>query len=89
MDIGNELLKLGDIGTEELAELLAVVVGLEGGHGTDSGGGRDLTEHINIDLDKLDILVLFGESLVLGGNDLAGTIIVELEGESELVRVNS
>lgn len=75
MDIGNELLKLGDIGTEELAELLAVVVGLEGGHGTDSGGSRDLTELINIDLDKLDVLVLLGKGLVLGGNDLAGTII--------------
>lgn len=75
MDGGNEILELLEIGTEELADLCAVVVGLEGGHGTDSGGGRHLTELINIDLDKLDIRELLGEALVLRGNDLAGTII--------------
>lgn len=74
VDLGDECLELVDISTEELADLSALVVGLEGRHGTDSGGSRDLTEVINIDLDKLDIFVLLGEGLVLGGNDLAGTI---------------
>jgi hypothetical protein len=83
VNILNELLELGDIGTENLTDLRTFVVGLEGRHGADSSVGGDLAEDIDIDLDKLDINVLLGEIFVLGGNDLAGTIFIKLKGQLE------
>lgn len=86
MELLDELLELGEVGTEKLTDLRALVVGLEGGHGANSGGGRDLAELIDIDLDKCDILVLsvIGESVELGANDLAGTIIIRVDDQMEV-----
>lgn len=73
LDLLNELLELVEIGAENLADLGAVVVGLEGGHGADAGSLGDLAEVVDVDLDEGDICELGRELLELGGNDLAGT----------------
>lgn len=73
LDFLNELLELAEIGTENLADLGAVVVGLEGGHGANTSGLGDLAEVVDVNLDEGDICELGRELLELGGNDLAGT----------------
>lgn len=81
LDLRDQRLELVEISTQNLADLGALVVGLEGGHGTDTGIGTDLTEIVDINLDECDILVFLGKGLELGGNDLAGSNINGLQND--------
>jgi hypothetical protein len=63
----------GRVGTDNLADLLAVLEDEESGHGTDGvllGGLGDL---VDVNLEKAGVGVVVGELDDLGSDDLAGT----------------
>lgn len=66
-------LTLGGICADDLGHLFTTLEEEEGGHGPDGVLGGDITQIVDIDLDKVDIGKLLAEFDHLGGNDLAGT----------------
>lgn len=66
-------LESGRVGTNNLSDELAVLVDVEGRHGTDTNVGSDVGQLVNVDLVEGGVGVLLAELLDLGSDGLART----------------
>lgn len=66
-------LESGRVGTDNLSDELAVLVDVEGRHGTDANVGSDVGQLVNVDLVEGGVGVLLAEFLDLGSDGLART----------------